>query len=68
MQVAAASLGAACLLLLGAYAVAVVSVRPTLEEVLSAVGFVAIAVTGFLYAWRLGAGGLSSSRYVASFE
>jgi hypothetical protein len=57
MRVAAAGLGAACLVLLGAFAVAVVSVQPALEEVLSAVGFLAIALTGFLYAWRLGAGG-----------
>jgi hypothetical protein len=57
MRVAATSLGAACLVLLAAYAVAIVTVRPALEEVLSAVGFVAIVATGFLYAWRLGAGG-----------
>jgi hypothetical protein len=57
MHVAAAGAGVVCLGLLAAYLVGVVSSQPTLEGAVSAAGFVAIAGTGILYAWRLGAGG-----------
>jgi NADH:ubiquinone oxidoreductase subunit 3 (subunit A) len=39
------------------YVVVAVSSQPSIEGVVSAVVFLAIAATGFLYAWRLGAGG-----------
>jgi len=56
--VAAASLGAAVLTLLVGYAVAVVSSQATPGGVVSALALVAIAGSGLLYAWRLGAGGI----------
>jgi hypothetical protein len=43
--------------MLVAYAVGAGTSEPTIEGVAAAVGFFAIAITGFLYAWRLGAGG-----------
>lgn len=54
---AAAGVGVVCLALLAAFAVGAVSAQPTIGGVVAAVAFLAIAVTGFLYAWRLGAGG-----------
>ena len=55
---AAASVGVVSLVLLAAYGVGAVSSEPTTGGVVSAVAFFAIAGTGFLYAWRLGAGGI----------
>jgi hypothetical protein len=43
--------------MLAGYVVGAVSSPPSVEGVVSAVAFLAIAGTGFLYAWRLGAGG-----------
>jgi hypothetical protein len=43
--------------MLVAYAVGAGTSEPTIEGVAAAGGFFAIAITGFLYAWRLGAGG-----------
>lgn len=57
MRVAAAAAGVVSLILVAAYAVGAGSAEPTIGGVVSAVGFLAIAGTGFLYAWRLGAGG-----------
>jgi hypothetical protein len=57
VRFAAGSTAVVCLGLLVAYAGSAVGSQPTTEGELSAVGFVAIAGTGFLYAWRLGAGG-----------
>jgi len=56
VRVAAASVGVVSLGLLAAYAVGAVSAQATIGGVVAAVGFLAIAGTGFLYAWRLGAG------------
>src|SRR5712671_1355951 len=58
IRVAAASLGAAVLTLLVGYGVAVASSQATPGGVVSAVALVAIAGSGLLYAWRLGAGGI----------
>jgi hypothetical protein len=57
MRVAAGSVGVVGLGMLAAYAVGAGTSEPTIEGVAAAVGFFAIAITGFLYAWRLGAGG-----------
>jgi hypothetical protein len=57
MRVAVTGLGAAWLVILLGYAIGVASVQPTRESIIAAVGALAIAVTGLLYAWRLGAGG-----------
>ena len=43
--------------MLTGYAVGAVSSQPTVGGVVAAAAFLAIAGTGFLYAWRLGAGG-----------
>ncbi|HUY73461.1 MAG TPA: hypothetical protein VMW11_03000 [Candidatus Dormibacteraeota bacterium] len=58
IRLAAVGSGAAGALLLGAYAVAAATVQPTPGGVVSAVSMLAIAGSGLLYAWRLGAGGL----------
>jgi len=58
IRVAAASLGIAVLTLLVAYGVAVASSQATPGGVVSALALVAIAGSGLLYAWRLGAGGI----------
>lgn len=55
---AAASLGVAVLTLLVGYGVAVASSQATPGGVVSALALVAIAGSGLLYAWRLGAGGI----------
>jgi hypothetical protein len=56
---AAASLGAAALTLLVGYAVALGSnSQATPGGVVSALALLAIAGSGLLYAWRLGAGGI----------
>jgi hypothetical protein len=39
------------------YVVGAASSQPTIGGVVAAAAFLAIAGTGFLYAWRLGAGG-----------
>jgi hypothetical protein len=39
------------------YVVGAASSQPTIGGVVGAAAFLAIAGTGFLYAWRLGAGG-----------
>jgi hypothetical protein len=57
MRVAAAALGLALLLLLVGYAVRAATAQPSLGGVISALGLLAIAGSGLLYAWRLGAGG-----------
>jgi len=57
MQVAAATLGLALVLLLAAYAVGAATAQPTQGGVVSALALLAIAGSGLLYAWRLGAGG-----------
>ncbi len=54
---AAAWAGVASLVLLAGYGVGAASSQPTIGGVVSAAAFLAIAITGFLYAWRLGAGG-----------
>jgi len=54
---AAAWVGVASLVLLAAYGVGAASSQPTIGGVVVAAAFLAIAITGFLYAWRLGAGG-----------
>jgi hypothetical protein len=58
VRVAALGSGAAAVLLLGAYAVAATTVQPTPGGLVSALALLAIAGSGLLYAWRLGAGGL----------
>jgi uncharacterized membrane protein len=45
-------------LFVAAYGVAASSSQPNAESVITAATFVAVAGAGFLYAWRLGAGGL----------
>jgi hypothetical protein len=57
MRVAVTGLGSAWLVILLGYAIGAATARPTSEGVIAAVGALAIAVTGFLYAWRPGAGG-----------
>ena len=56
---AAASLGLAVVALLGGYGVAVANAQPTPGGVVSALALLAIAGSGLLYAWRLGAGGIA---------
>jgi hypothetical protein len=48
----------AFVLMLAAYVLGVVESRVTLGGVVAALAAVAIAGSGLLYAWRLGAGGL----------
>jgi hypothetical protein len=57
VRVGAAAVGVAGVFMLAAYVLGAVSSQPSIEGVVSAVAFLAIAGTGFLYAWRLGAGG-----------
>jgi hypothetical protein len=58
LRVAASAAGAAIALMVVAYAFGAIEVRATLGGVVAAISAVAIAGTGLLYAWRLGAGGL----------
>jgi NADH:ubiquinone oxidoreductase subunit 3 (subunit A) len=58
IRIAAASLGVAVLILLAGYAVAVANSQATSGGVVSALALLAIAGSGLLYAWRLGAGGI----------
>jgi len=58
IRLAAVGSGAGAVLLLGAYAVGAATVQPTVGGVVSAFALLAIAGSGLLYAWRLGAGGL----------
>jgi len=57
VRVGAGGLGVAGLFLLAGYAVVAVSSQPTIGGAVAAAAFLAIAGTGFLYAWRPGAGG-----------
>jgi hypothetical protein len=59
IRVAAATLGVAVLTLLGGYVVAIASSPATPGGVVSALALLAIAGSGLLYAWRLGAGGIA---------
>jgi len=58
IRVATAPLGGAVVTLLAGYAVAVASSQATPGGVVSALALLAIAGSGLLYAWRLGAGGI----------
>jgi len=58
IRLAAVGSGSAAVLLLGAYALGATTVQPTVGGVVSALALLAIAGSGLLYAWRLGAGGL----------
>lgn len=58
MRVAAAALGLALLLVFAAYAVGATTTQATPGGVASALALLAIAGSGLLYAWRLGAGGI----------
>jgi hypothetical protein len=58
LRIAAVALGLAFLLMLAAYGFAAVESRPTLGAIVSALAALAIAGSGLLYAWRLGAGGV----------
>jgi len=58
IRVATAPLGGAVVILLAGYAVAVASSQATPGGVVSALALLAIAGSGLLYAWRLGAGGI----------
>jgi hypothetical protein len=49
---------AAAAMLLAAYVVGAATMQPTPGGVVSALALLAIAGSGLLYAWRLGAGGL----------
>jgi hypothetical protein len=55
---AALALGLAVLVIEAAYVVDVAGSQTVPDGVLPAVALAAIAVSGLLYAWRLGAGGL----------
>jgi len=57
MRVAAGALGLALVLLFAGYAVGAATAQATPGGVISAVALLAIAGSGLLYAWRLGAGG-----------
>lgn len=57
MRAATASLGLALVTLLVGYAVAVANSQATPGGIVSALALLAIAGSGLLYAWRLGAGG-----------
>jgi hypothetical protein len=57
MRVAAAALGVAFAALFAGYAVGAATAQPSLESAIPAVALLAIAGSGLLYAWRLGAGG-----------
>jgi hypothetical protein len=58
IRVAVVALGFTFLLLLAAYGFAAIESRPTLGGIVSALAALAIAGSGLLYAWRLGAGGV----------
>jgi hypothetical protein len=57
MRLAAAALGLALVLLIAAYAAGAATTQATPEGIVSALALLAIAGSGLLYAWRLGAGG-----------
>jgi hypothetical protein len=57
VKVGAGTLGLAGLVMVAGYVVGAVSSQVTIGPVVAAAAFLAIAGTGFLYAWRLGAGG-----------
>ena len=59
IRVALLALGLAFLLILGAFGFAAIESRPTVGGIVAALAALAIAGSGLLYAWRLGAGGLS---------
>ena len=52
MQIAVAVLGLAWLAVLGAFVYGAVTIKPSVGGVVSAVGTLAIAGAGILYAWR----------------
>jgi hypothetical protein len=56
LRVAASGLGLAVALMVGAYAFSAIESRSTLGGVVAALAAVAIAGSGLLYAFRLGAG------------
>ena len=58
IRVALLGLGLAFVLMLAAYGFAAIESRPTLGGIVSALAALAIAGSGLLYAWRLGAGGV----------
>jgi hypothetical protein len=58
LRVAGSGLGLAMALMLAVYGLAAIESRPTLASVVAALAAVAIAGSGLLYAWRLGATGL----------
>jgi NADH:ubiquinone oxidoreductase subunit 3 (subunit A) len=58
IRVAAATLGVAVMTLLVGYVVAVANSQVTPGGLVSALALLAIAGSGLLYAWRLGAGGI----------
>jgi hypothetical protein len=58
IRVACVGFGLATALVLAAYVVSVASSQVKLGGALSALSLLAIAGSGLLYAWRLGAGGL----------
>ena len=58
IRVAVLALGLAFLFMLAAYGFAAIESRPTLGGIVSALAALAIAGSGLLYAWRLGAGGV----------
>jgi hypothetical protein len=58
IRVACIGFGLATALVLAAYVVAVATSQPAVGGAVAALALVAIAGSGLLYAWRLGAGGL----------
>jgi hypothetical protein len=58
IRVSAATLGVAVLTLLVGYLIGVANSQATPGGVVSALALLAIAGSGLLYAWRLGAGGI----------
>ena len=58
LRVAASALGLTFLLMMAAYVFAAIEAGTTLDAVAAVVVGVAIAGTGLLYAFRLGAGGI----------
>jgi hypothetical protein len=57
LRIAALGLGLAVVLLAAAYGFAAIESRPAAGSVVAALAALAIAGSGLLYAWRLGAGG-----------
>jgi hypothetical protein len=57
LRVAASALGLALVLLFTAYGVGAATAQVTPGGVVAALALLAIAGSGLLYAWRLGAGG-----------